>query len=74
VPGVPTAENNCAGVDLSDAEVCPEVCPEPEWHQKARLLRMSQPELAYSTIALMLEPPVSGRQVREFLEKDEFQF
>ena len=74
VPGVPTAENDCAGVDLRNPEVCPEVCPEPKWHQKVRFMRMSEPDLAYSTIALMLEPPVSGRQVREFVESDDLYF
>jgi predicted P-loop ATPase len=78
VHGVHTAENNCAGVDLSDSAgctaVCTEGCTEPDWHQKARLLRSADPAMAYATLALMLQTElgvnVTGRQVKEVLERD----
>jgi hypothetical protein len=48
---------------------------EPEWHQKARLLRDANPEMAYHTVALHLDidygAKVTGRQVREVLEQDD---
>jgi predicted P-loop ATPase len=78
VHGVHTAETDCAGVDLSNLDGCPEGCPEgcpvPDWHQKARLLRSADPSMAYATLALMLQTDsgvnVTGRQVREVLEQD----
>jgi predicted P-loop ATPase len=78
VHGVHTAENNCAGVDLSDSAGCTAVCTagctEPDWHQKARLLRSADPAMAYATLALMLQTElgvnVTGRQVKEVLEQD----
>ena len=76
--GVHTAENSCAGVDLSDAagctEVCTEGCTEPEWHQKARLWRQENPAMAPSSLALKLQNElgvmVSGRQVKKVLEQE----
>jgi predicted P-loop ATPase len=48
---------------------------EPEWHQKARLLRDANPDMAYNTVALHLDidygEKVTGRQVREVLEQDD---
>jgi predicted P-loop ATPase len=78
VHGVHTAENSCAGVDLSDAagctEVCTEGCTEPEWHQKARLWRQENPAMAPSSLALKLQNElgvmVSGRQVKKVLEQE----
>ena len=58
--------------NLPPAAGCPPGCPEPEWHQKARILRDANPELAYSTLALKLQTDlgvtVTGRQVRQALE------
>ena len=74
VSGVSAPETDCAGVDLSNPDGCPEGCPVPDWHQKARLLRSADPSMAYATLALMLQTDsgvnVTGRQVREVLEQD----
>jgi predicted P-loop ATPase len=47
---------------------------EPEWHQKARLLRDADPEMDYLPLALKLQTDcgvmVTGKQVREVLEQD----
>ena len=34
-------------------------------------MRLRKPELAYNTIALMIDMKITGRQVREFLENDD---
>jgi hypothetical protein len=53
---------------------CTEGCTEPDWHQKARLLRSADPAMAYATLALMLQTDsgvnVTGRQVKEVLEQE----
>jgi predicted P-loop ATPase len=58
------------------AEVAEVATPgsEPEWHQKARLLRDADPEMDYLPLALKLQTDcgvmVTGKQVREVLEQD----
>ncbi|MCP9913736.1 hypothetical protein KBZ07_10035 [Cyanobium sp. BA20m-14] len=77
VHGVHRPPNPSAGADLSESPVCTAVCTagctEPEWHQKARILRDADPEMAYSTLALNLQTDlgvvVTGKQVRQVLEQ-----
>ena len=48
---------------------------QPEWHQKARLLRDANPDMDYLPLALKLQTDcgvmVTGKQVREMLEQDD---
>ena len=73
VHGVHRPPNPSAGADLSESPVCTAVCTEPDWHQKARILRDADPEMAYSTLALKLQTDlgviVTGKQVRQALEE-----